>query len=120
MTLPTSPSPAVGMMRGRDAQFYTVSYSTVANPTTFIPIVVVSNTPVVNDKSVVRATFTPATGILAGNVYAIQVDFLNPPGVPNGYSGYSEISAFGAPSTANNLPIGVTGAKTRPPIPRIG
>jgi hypothetical protein len=44
--------------------------------------------------------------LLASNVYAIFVDFTTPVGVPNGYSGYSEISVFGSPSVTNNLPTG--------------
>jgi len=48
--------------------------------------------------TVVRSTFTPASGVLASHVYAIQVNFEFPHDVANGYSGYSEISVFGAPS----------------------
>ena len=83
---------------GRNSQFYTVSYSTVLNPTTFIPIQAVNNSPTFASESVIRTTIKPAAGVLAGNVYAIEVDFTTPPGVPNGYSGYSEISVFGSPS----------------------
>ena len=107
---------------GRDSQFYTVMYSTVANPNMFFPLLVA----VANDLSAgnainggngkavpsgsgiqttVRATFTPASGLLASNVSAIFVDYQFPAGVPNGYSGYSEISAFGSPS-ANPPPAG--------------
>ncbi|MDR3378240.1 MAG: hypothetical protein P4M10_06105, partial [Verrucomicrobiae bacterium] len=82
---------------GRDAQWYTVSYSTVANPTIFIPIAVVANDPAASDQSVVRTTITAANGLIASNAYALYVDFTTPPGVPNGYSGYSEISVFGSP-----------------------
>jgi hypothetical protein len=89
---------------GRDAQWYTLSYSTVANPGTFIPLAIVTNNPAVTSESVIRATFRPVTGLLASNVYAIFVDFATPPGVPNGYSGYSEISVFGSPSTTPLLP----------------
>lgn len=99
---------------GRDSQFYTVSYSTVANPVTFIPLVAVTNSPNVGDYSVIRATFTPGSGLLASNVYAIQVDFTQPPNVPNGYSGYSEVSVYGAPSAADTLPILVTAQNQNP------
>ncbi len=91
---------------GRNSQFYSVSYSTVANPTLFIPITTVTNRPLFNNESVIRATLKPVTGLLAGNVSAILVDFTTPTGVPNGYSGYSEISVFGSPSGANHLPTG--------------
>jgi hypothetical protein len=84
---------------GRNSQFYTVSYSTVADPTNFIPIEAVDKSPSFSNPSEIRTTITPATGALASNAYAIMVDFTKPPGVPNGYSGYSEISVFGSPST---------------------
>ena len=101
---------------GRSSQFYTVSYSTVANPTMFFPMIAVANNLSSanangggNGEAVpagagipttVRTTFTPASGVLASNVYAIYVDFTVPTGVPNGYSGYSEISVFGTPSAS--------------------
>jgi hypothetical protein len=53
----------------------------------------------------VRTTFTPASGVLASNVGAIFVDYQFPAGVPNGYSGYSEISVFGTPA-ATPPPVG--------------
>jgi hypothetical protein len=83
---------------GRNSQYYTVSYSTVVNPTNFIPIKAVQNSPTFSNASEIRTTITPATGVLASNAYAMEVDFTTPPGVPNGYSGYSEISVFGSPS----------------------
>jgi hypothetical protein len=101
---------------GRDSQYYTVLYSTVQNPTMFYPMVVVANNlssgnllgggngeAVPSGSGVpttVRTTFTPASGLLASNVYALEVDYQFPAGVPNGYSGYSEISVFGSPSAA--------------------
>lgn len=101
---------------GRDDDWATISYSTVANPTTFIPLAVVTNSPVVNNESVIRATVTPATGVLAENVYAIQFDFTRPPGVENGYVGISQINVFGQPSVANTIPITVSGANENPAI----
>lgn len=89
---------------GRNSQYYTVSYSTMATPTDFIPIKAVKNSPSFPTESVIRTTITPAAGLLASNVYAIEVDFTQPPGVPNGYSGYSEISVFGAPSANAQTP----------------
>ena len=86
---------------GRDSQYYTILYSTVSNPNLFLPLTSVAKNLSgygINDSTTVRTTFTPATGVLAGNVYAIEVDFQYPQGVPNGYSGYSEISVFGSPS----------------------
>lgn len=86
---------------GRNSQYYTVLYSTAANTNMFIPLASVANNLTgygVNDATTVRTTFTPATGVLASNAYAIKVDFIYPAGVPNGYSGYSQISVFGSPS----------------------
>lgn len=106
---------------GRDSQFYTVSYSTVVNPGLFLPIASVTNDLTsygVNDTTVVRTTFTPATGVLASNAYAIMVDFTVPPNVPNGYSGYSEISVFGAASTSpDNEKIAVSVANENTDTP---
>ena len=101
---------------GRNSQYYTVLYSTVANPGIYIPLVAVANNLSSGNAlgggngeavpsgsgipSTVRTTFTPAAGVLASNVYAIYVDFQYPSGVPNGYSGYSEISVFGSPSVS--------------------
>ena len=89
---------------GRNTQQYTVYYSTVADPTNFVLLTSVSNSPDTSESEI-RATFTPASGILAGNVAQIYVDFTTPPGVPNGWSGYSKISVFGKASA------------TRPPSP---
>jgi hypothetical protein len=99
---------------GRDSQFYTVTYATVANPTMFFPMVAVANDlssgnalgggnggilpPGSGIPTTVRTTFTPVSGVLASNVGAIFVDYQFPGGVPNGYSGYSEISVFGTPA----------------------
>lgn len=101
---------------GRDSQYYTVMYSTPANPDLFFPMVAVANNLSSGNsinggngeavpsgsgiQTTVRATFTPASGVLASNVSAIFVDFQYPGGVPNGYSGYSEISVFGSPSVS--------------------
>jgi hypothetical protein len=83
---------------GRDQQSYTVNYATTANPTYFTPLAVVSynpNNPI--GYSMNRATITPASGVLARNVVALEFDMTTPAG-ENGFSGYSEIAAFGSPS----------------------
>ena len=87
---------------GRDSQYYTILYSTVANTNLFLPLASVTKDLSgygVNDSTMVRTTLTPTSGVLASNVYAIEIDFQFPQGVPNNYSGYSEISVFGSPST---------------------
>jgi hypothetical protein len=90
---------------GRNANWSTVSYSTVANPEIFLPLAVVTNTPTLGIKSQIRATLTPAAGLLAGNVYAVKFEFLWPQGIPNGYSGFSQINVYGSPSV-NPPPAG--------------
>lgn len=105
---------------GRDSQFYTVLYSTPANPSMFFPLNAVASdlssdntngggngeaVGSAGDFTAVRATMTPVSGVLASNVSAIFVDYQYPSGVPNGYSGYSEVSVFGSPS-ANPQPYG--------------
>jgi hypothetical protein len=83
---------------GRDMQAYTVNFATVANPTYFTPLATVSYNPTNPvGYSVVRATITPASGVLASNVTALEFDMTQPPG-ENGFSGYSEIAAYGSPS----------------------
>ena len=88
---------------GRNTQEYTVYYSTVSDPTNFFLLTSVSNSPGTGESEI-RATFTPASGLLARNVAQIYIDFTAPPGVPNGYSGYSEISVFGKASMAPPSP----------------
>jgi hypothetical protein len=87
---------------GRDSQYYTILYSTVDNPTLFNTLTVVQNDLIdygVSDGTFVRATFTPVTGVLAANVAAIEVNFLSPTGVPNGFSGYAQIAVYGMASS---------------------
>jgi hypothetical protein len=83
---------------GRDQQSYTVNYATAANPTYFTPLAVVSYNPVDPvGYSMSRATITAASGVLASNVVALEFD-MTWPGGENGFSGYSEIAAYGSPS----------------------
>jgi hypothetical protein len=84
---------------GRDQQAYTVYYSTIAAPTTFISLGSVNYLPA-NPAAVqcaTRATLAPANGVLATNVAAVKFDFINPAG-ENGFEGYSEIDVFGVPT----------------------
>lgn len=90
---------------GRNANWCTVLYSTVANPAIFLPITVVTNTPMLGIKSEIRGTLTPAAGVLASNVYAVKFEFLWPQGIPNGYSGFSQLNIYGSPSV-NPPPVG--------------
>ena len=96
---------------GRDQQAYTVYYSTVAAPATFIPLASVNFNPANPDavQSATRATLSSATGgPLATNVAALEFDFTTP-APENGYCGYSEIDVYGTslnPAvTMNTLPV---------------
>jgi len=83
---------------GRDQQSYTIYYSTVAAPATFLPLSSVNYLPV-NTAAVqcaTRATLVPANGVLATNVAALKFDFTTPAG-ENGYEGYAEIAVYGTP-----------------------
>jgi autotransporter-associated beta strand protein len=84
---------------GRDQQAYTVYYSTIAAPTTFILLGIVNYLPA-NASGVqcaTRATLTPATGVLASRAAAVEFNFTTPAS-ENGYCGYAEINLSGAPS----------------------
>ena len=85
---------------GRDQQAYTVSYSKVAAPATFITLSSANYNPAnpTGVQSATRATFTAANGILATNVAAVKFDFTTP-APENGYCGYSEIALYGRPTT---------------------
>ncbi len=86
---------------GRDEQHYTVSYSTVLDPATFVTLVSADYNPTVdaNIPTADRITITSATTApLATNVSAVKFDFTNPAG-ENGWSGYAELSLFGVAST---------------------
>ena len=83
---------------GRDQQAYTVSYSKVANPATFVTLGAVNYNPTnpAAVQSATRATLTPASGVLATNVAAVKFDFTTPPS-ENGYVGYASIAVYGTP-----------------------
>lgn len=97
---------------GRNAQDYTVSYSTVANPTNFIVLDTVALDPTAtqpgwnssSSPNATRVTLTSGSGgLLASNVYAVQFNFNVAD--KNGYQGYGEIQIFGAQGSAvPNLP----------------
>lgn len=77
----------------RDGQFYTISYSTMSAPTTYLPLTGVFYNPAVSGYSANRVAITTATGVpLATNVAFVQFDFTpQDAGTDYGYSGYAEI-----------------------------
>lgn len=86
---------------GRNAQAYTVSYSTVSSPLTFTTLDTVNQVPsqLKGGPNATRVVLTPSVGgILASNVYALKFDFTTPvaSGQENGWTGYAELQIFGA------------------------
>ena len=77
---------------GRDDQNYRLSYSTVADPTTFIPIQIVNNHTIAPINST-HTRLTPVSGFLATGVAAMKVDFYDQ---ENGYTGFRELIALGS------------------------
>jgi hypothetical protein len=90
---------------GRDWQYYTVSYSTVANPTNFTPLAesAAYQLPQLGPgaANVSRLTWTAdGGGPLATNVAAVEFNFTIPTGQENNWQGYAELQLFGTPSPA--------------------
>ena len=102
---------------GRDAQAYNVSYSTAANPGSFISLAYVNYNPAVGGgrPSANRVMLTDSLGApIAANVAAIKFDF-SAPTVENGYAGYSEITVQGpAAATVTAPPIVITTSDQTP------
>ncbi len=86
---------------GRDQQAYTVSYSKVATPTTFVSLGTVNYNPAnpAGVQSTTRSTLTPSNGVLATNVAAVRFDFTTPVS-ENGWVGYAQLAVFGSPTLA--------------------
>ncbi len=76
---------------GRDNQDFTIEYSTVADPETFIPIATVSN-HTGNPNFSTHTRLTDDTGFLATGVHSIRFNFANQ---ENGYVGYREFILLG-------------------------
>ena len=82
---------------GRDAQAYTVSYSTVVNPTVFTVLTSVNYNPsvsagVASANQVILSD--SAGGLIASNVAAVMFDF-TAPSSENGYCGYGAVTVEG-------------------------
>ena len=83
---------------GRDGQEYTVAYSTVAAPDTFVTLAMVPpfenppGTPFADAHT--RVSLTDDTGVLASDVASIRYTFTS---FENNGTAYREIDAFGTP-----------------------
>ena len=96
---------------GRDAQAYTVSYSTAANPGTFTVLTSINYNPSVpsGTASATRVTIADAAGgLISSHVASVKFDFTTPVS-ENGYTGYGAITVQGAATGP------VTGPPTTPP-----
>jgi len=98
---------------GRDEQAYTISYSTVAAPTTFTVLTPADYLPTIPGAvaNSTRQTITSGDGTpLATHVAKVEFNFTTPNGGgENGWQGYSELSLFGTPSASTTPPtIGST------------
>ncbi len=86
---------------GRDAQAYTVYYSTVVNPTVFTMLTSVNYNPSVpagTPSANQVAINDSAGGLIASNVAAVMFDFTSPSS-ENGYCGYGAITVEGTAAT---------------------
>lgn len=91
---------------GRDQQAYTISYSKISAPNTFIALGTANFNPPNPSgvQSATRAIHTAAGSFLATNVAAVKFDFTSP-SPENGYTGYSEIQVFGVVSLPPVVPV---------------
>ena len=88
---------------GRDAQRFTLSYSKVSAPGTFLPIGTIDFDPVAgSNPSAVKVQFIDSVGApIATNAAFLRMDFAG--GQENGYAGLGEVDVFAAvpePSSA--------------------
>ncbi|HWQ90605.1 MAG TPA: hypothetical protein VN673_02955, partial [Clostridia bacterium] len=93
--------------RNRDGQYYTISYSTVSAPTTFLPMTTVLFNPDIPSDvaSANRVAIRKATGSpLAQNVHSVKFDFGTMPAFDNSYVGISEIVLQGTDSEPPTAP----------------
>ena len=93
---------------GRDGQFYSVSYSTVAVPTIYIPLTAVEYNPYLTPLSTAsanRVAIKSKTGVLARNVSSVKFDFPQDNTIDYGFGAYAEIVLQGTKSAPPTLPI---------------
>jgi hypothetical protein len=86
---------------GRDAQRYSLFYSTVAAPGVFSLLTVVNYEPNLGSPSNSRVTISDSTGILATGVGVLRFDFGT--NQENNYAGYREFDAQAVPEPGSAL-----------------
>jgi alpha-L-rhamnosidase len=94
---------------GRDQQAYTVYYSTVSSPASYLSLASVNFNPSIanNVPDATRVTLTSAFGVMANNVANLKFDFTTPAS-ENGYCGYAAIAVFGTASIAPAVPTNLS------------
>jgi hypothetical protein len=95
---------------GRDQQLFAVSYSTVADPATFLDLAQGNFNPTVpaDTQSATRVTVADdALAALASGVGMVRFDFTGPPAPENGYVGYAELDVIGTPTVPEPATAGL-------------
>ena len=101
---------------GRDGQYYNVLYSTVASPTTYVPLTAVAYNPYLTPLSIAsanRVAIKSKTGVLAQNVYSVKFNFPQDNTIDYGFGAYTEIILQGT----NSAPVPVTVSLNQFPKP---
>src|SRR4051812_31981627 len=103
---------------GRDQQLYTVAFSKVASPTTFVDYASVNFNPTAGgDPSATRVQLFDPPGIAAITVAAVRFTFDQPAAPENGYTGYTEIDVIGQavpePTALGLIALGAAGLLAR-------
>jgi hypothetical protein len=97
---------------GRDAQNYTIYYSTVDAPNTFLPLTEVQYVPPgTSGANATRVIIDGGklNGPIVVNVYALKFDFTHPSSAQEaGAAGYTAITVQGTAATADALPSPIT------------
>jgi len=94
---------------GRRDQSYNVLYSTVTDPTNFVPLITETYLPADPSGAPIatRTRLVPGAGVLAHNVYAARISWYDAPQRLNNYAFYSEIEIGGTNSTVITPPTPV-------------
>jgi autotransporter-associated beta strand protein len=85
---------------GRSNQHYTLQYSTVAAPTTWVPIATVANVDGANPSLSTHTFISDTTGVLATGVHSLRIVTNTQ---ENGYVGFTELKARAVPTNVTTV-----------------